>query len=303
MVLSGLRLPWFRLFTWLYCVATNFVTSRSLSTSQPHRSTVHGSTASPPISWPLDLSHPLNLIGLLYMALLRCHQFRDLSISLNLSTSQPLNLIGLLYMALLRCHQFQFFFYSPLQVHDDGYEGILGLVTAFSVLAHDTAATWQGSAALPPIHYGLLSGVNKAPLGSSRFSFWSHTLRLDMTLARCQQFSMTGHSELVTVSLRLRLEMTLARCHQSSITGHSELITVFSAVTHAAAATCSFSFPNPIFQVGRWYPWNHHGFPLWLRMLLTAHHDWARMNEVTKGKRKKKRKEILLLRPSVKDGA
>ena len=44
-------------------------------------------------------------------------------------------------MALLRCHQFQFFFYSPLQVHDDGYEGILGLVTAFSVLAHDTAAT------------------------------------------------------------------------------------------------------------------------------------------------------------------
>jgi hypothetical protein len=95
-------------------------------------------------------------------------------------------------MALLRCHQFQFFFYSPLQVHDDGYEGILGLVTAFSVLAHDTAA-------LPPIHYGLLSGGNKAPLGSSRFSFWSHTLRLDMTLARCQQFSMTGHSELVTV--------------------------------------------------------------------------------------------------------
>ena len=73
---QGLHLPWFRLFTWLYCVATNFVTSQPLnllssyplilSTSQPpnlptsqplnlstshHMSTVHGSTALPPIHY------------------------------------------------------------------------------------------------------------------------------------------------------------------------------------------------------------------------------------------------------------
>ena len=129
------------------------------------------------------------VVSTFYMALLRCHQFRDLSISLNLSASQPHRSTVHGSTAL---PPISIFFYSPLQVHDDGYEGILGLVTAFSVLAHDTAA-------LPPIHYGLLSGGNKAPLGSSRCSFWSHTLRLDMTLARCQQFSMTGHSELVTV--------------------------------------------------------------------------------------------------------
>ena len=59
---QGLHLPWFRLFTWLYCVATNFVTSQPLNLLS---------------SYPLILStsQPLNLICLLYMALLRCHQF------------------------------------------------------------------------------------------------------------------------------------------------------------------------------------------------------------------------------------
>src|SRR3984957_19697562 len=55
------------------------------------------------------------VVSTFYMALLRCHQFRDLPTSLflfssyplNLSTSQPPNLICLLYMALLRCHQFR----------------------------------------------------------------------------------------------------------------------------------------------------------------------------------------------------
>jgi hypothetical protein len=77
------------------------------------------------------------VVSTFYMALLRCHQFRDLPTSLillssyplNLSTSQPPNLICLLYMALLRCHQFIIPF-SVFQVHRDGGDAFFELVMA-----------------------------------------------------------------------------------------------------------------------------------------------------------------------------
>ena len=72
---QGLHLPWFRLFTWLYCVATNFVTSQPLnllssyplilSTSQPP----YLPTSQPP---NLSTSQPLNLSSYVYCTWLYC---------------------------------------------------------------------------------------------------------------------------------------------------------------------------------------------------------------------------------------
>ena len=69
MVLSGWRLPWFRLFTWLYCVATNFVTSQPLLSSYP---------------LILSTSQPPNLpTSYVYCTWLYC-------VATNFVTSQPL---------------------------------------------------------------------------------------------------------------------------------------------------------------------------------------------------------------------